>query len=57
MRDSIFTEKERVALESFLVNVKVDQPSVSRILKKIGTNKLLFEDVYLYLKVRKVMGK
>lgn len=57
MRDSIFTEKERVALESFLVNVKVHQPSVSRILKKIGTNKLLFEDVYLYLKVRKVMGK
>ncbi|MCW3980005.1 MAG: hypothetical protein NWF11_00835 [Candidatus Bathyarchaeota archaeon] len=40
-----------------MVNVKVDQSSVSRILKKIDTNKILFEDVYLYLKVRKVMGK
>ncbi|MCW4052816.1 MAG: hypothetical protein NWE78_06385 [Candidatus Bathyarchaeota archaeon] len=57
MRDFIFTEREREVLESFLVNVKIDQPIVTRILKKIESNKTLFEDVYLYLRVRKLMGK
>jgi hypothetical protein len=57
MRDSIFTEQEREALESFLVHTRADQPAISRILKKMDANKILFEDVYLYLKVKKMMGK
>ena len=56
MRKFIFTKQEREALESFLTATKSDKREVSRLLDKIKGNSVLFEDVYLYLQVRKSLG-
>ena len=56
MRKFIFTKQEREALESFLTATSSDRREVSRLLDKIKGNSVLFEDVYLYLQVRKSLG-
>ena len=56
MRKFIFTKQEREALEAFLTATKSDKREVSRLLDKIKGNSVLFEDVYLYLQVRKSLG-
>ena len=56
MRKFIFTKQERAVLESFLTATKSDDREVSRLLDKIKGNSVLFEDVYLYLQVRKSLG-
>ncbi|MCK4498253.1 hypothetical protein KAU25_03550 [Candidatus Bathyarchaeota archaeon] len=56
MRKFIFTKQERAVLESFLTATNSDKREVSRLLDKIKGNSVLFEDVYLYLQVRKSLG-
>lgn len=56
MRKHIFSEHERELLENFLTNTGNDNdPATSKALQKIKQYKALFEDVYLYLKIRKTM--
>jgi len=55
MRTCIFTDSERQLLESLLTSAKTDNAAVSKILRKIRKNKALFDDVYLYLRVRKTL--
>ncbi|UCD96428.1 MAG: hypothetical protein JSV35_08070 [Candidatus Bathyarchaeota archaeon] len=56
MRAFIFTKQEREALEAFLTTRKPSTQDVSHLLDKIKGNSVLFEDVYLYLQVRKSLG-
>ncbi len=53
MITEIFTDKERQLLESYLINAKVDRPALDRLLKKLKEEKKLFDDVFLYLQIRK----
>ena len=55
MRTYIFTERERRILEAHLAGGEVDSIEVSKIMHRIRKFKTLFEDVYLYLRVRKTM--
>ena len=55
MRTYIFTDSERQLLEGLLTSIKTDNAAVSKILRKIRKSKALFDDVYLYLRVRKTM--
>jgi hypothetical protein len=55
MRTYIFTSRERKILESYLINASVDKVAVSKIMHRIKKYKTLFDDVYLYLSVRKTM--
>jgi len=57
MRTSIFSNHERRILEDYLANIEVDKVEISKILSRIRTYTHLFEDIYLYLKVRKTMTK
>lgn len=56
MRTYIFTARERRILEAFLTHTKVDRVEVSKIMHRIRKHDTLFDDVYLYLKVRKTMN-
>ena len=56
MRKFIFSESERKTLEAFLTKVKVDEHESSKITEQIKNCKTLFEDVFLYLRVRKEMS-
>lgn len=53
MITEIFSDKERQLLESYLINAKVDRPALDRLLKKLKEEKKLFDDVFLYLQIRK----
>jgi hypothetical protein len=55
MRTYIFTERERRILEAYLTEAKVDKIEVSKIMHRFRKYTTLFEDVYLYLRVRKTM--
>ena len=55
MRSYIFTGRERRILEAHLINADVDRIAVSKIMHRIRKYKTLFDDVYLYLKVRKTI--
>ncbi len=56
MRTYIFTDRERRILEAYLTNADFDKIGISRIKNKIRKNRALFEDVYLYLQVRKAIN-
>jgi hypothetical protein len=55
MRSYIFTNTERRLLEDYLANVDVNKVEVSKIVDRIRKHTLLFEDIYLYLRIRKTM--
>ena len=56
MRSNIFTNRERRLLEKYLANVDVNEEKVSKVLDSIRKHSILFEDVYLYLRVKKNMS-
>ena len=55
MNSKIFTDEERQLLESHLISAKVDQDAVTKLIDKIKTQKSLFDDVFLYLQVKKTL--
>jgi len=55
MRTYIFTARERRILEAHLAGTKVSGTEVSKIMYRFRKYKTLFDDVYLYLQVRKTM--
>lgn len=55
MRTYIFTDRERRILEAYLINADVDKIAISKIMHRIRKYRTLFDDVYLYLRVRKTM--
>jgi hypothetical protein len=56
MKLHIFTKNERRILEDYLTNAEVNKVEVSKILDRIRKRSILFEDIYLYLRVRKTMS-
>jgi hypothetical protein len=56
MITKIFTDEERQILESHLISAKVDQKELEKILNQIKTHKGLFDDVFLYLQVKKTLS-
>jgi len=55
MITKIFTDDERQILESHLINTKVNKNEVANLLDQIKTQKSLFDDVFLYLQVKKTL--
>jgi len=55
MRNYLFTDRERNILEAYLLKTDVDKAALSKVLHRIKKGKLLFEDVFLYLQVRKTI--
>jgi hypothetical protein len=55
MISRIFTDEERRILEAYLTNAEVDKAALSNLFDLIKKRKSLFEDVFLYLKVRKAI--
>jgi hypothetical protein len=55
MLNRIFTDEECQILEAYLTNSKVDRAVLSELLDKIKKSKKLFEDIFLYLQVRKTI--
>jgi hypothetical protein len=55
MRNYIFTDRERRILEAYLLKADADKSALSKILNRIKKEKLLFEDVFQYLQVRKTV--
>lgn len=55
MITKIFTDEERQILESHLIGTKVDQKELEKILNQIKVHKSLFDDVFLYLQVKKTL--
>jgi len=55
MRTYIFTDRERRILEAFLTGKKVDKIKLSKIMYRVRKYKTLFDDTYLYLRVRKTI--
>jgi hypothetical protein len=53
MRTFIFTNPERVVLEKYLTGQPVDIKEVTKIMRRLEQHTQLFEDVYLYLRIRK----
>jgi hypothetical protein len=49
----IFTDEERQILEAHLINSKVDKAALAKLVNEIQTEKSLFDDVFLYLQVKK----
>jgi hypothetical protein len=56
MINKIFTDEERQILESHLINTKVDKKKIDKLLNEIKTQKSLFDDVFLYLQVKKTLS-
>ncbi len=56
MINRIFTDEERQILEAHLINAKVDKAVLSKIIDQIMTQKSLFDDVFLYLQVKKTLS-
>jgi hypothetical protein len=52
----IFTEEEHQLLESYIINSKVDKEAVDKILEQIKTEKALFDDIFLYLQIKRMLG-
>ena len=55
MKNRFFTDDERQILESHLINAKVDKAALDKILNAIKTEKGLFDDIFLYLQVKKTL--
>jgi hypothetical protein len=55
MVSRIFTEEERQLLEAHLINSKVDKEKIEAVLDQIKNQKGLFDDVFLYLQVKKTL--
>jgi len=55
MKNKIFTADERQILESHLINTKVDKAALDILLNTIKTDKGLFDDIFLYLQVKKTL--
>jgi hypothetical protein len=55
MINRIFTDEERRILEAYLTNTEVDKTALSNLFNQIKKRKSLFEDIFLYLQVRKTM--
>ena len=55
MRNYIFTDRERRMLEAYLTKADVDKIALSKLLNRIKKGKILFEDIFLYLQVRKTV--
>ena len=55
MISRIFTDEERRILEAYLTNAEVDKAALSNLFDLIKKRKSLFEDVFLYLQVRKTI--
>jgi hypothetical protein len=53
MRTYIFTNRERKVLEAYLTKSKGNGKELANILQKIKKSNTLFDDVYLYLQVKK----
>ncbi len=53
MISRIFTDEERRILEAYLTNAEVDKTVLSNLFDLIKKRKRLFEDVFLYLQIRK----
>ena len=53
MINKIFTDEERQLLEAHLLNTKVDKIALAQIINQIKTQKSLFDDIFLYLQVKK----
>jgi len=53
MKNRIFTDDERQILESNLINAKVDKNALDKLIKTIMSDKGLFDDIFLYLQVKK----
>ena len=56
MKLYIFTKNERRILEDYLTNAEVKKVEASKILDRIRKRSILFEDIFLYLRVRKTMS-
>lgn len=56
MITKIFTDEEHQILESHLINAKVDKAKLAKLLNQIKTQKSLFDDVFLYLQVKKTLN-
>ncbi|WGM89066.1 MAG: hypothetical protein NUK63_09150 [Candidatus Bathyarchaeum tardum] len=56
MVSRIFTEEERQLLEAHLINSKVDKEKIDNVLEQIKNEKGLFDDVFLYLQVKKTLS-
>jgi len=56
MKKHIFSERERQLLKNFLTNAGNNKdPAMLEVLQMIKKYEALFEDIYLYLQVRKTM--
>ena len=55
MISRIFTDEERRILEAYLTNAEVDKTALSNLFDLIKKQKSLFEDVFLYLQIRKTI--
>lgn len=53
MRTFIFSNPEREILEKYLTGRQVDSSEVAKIMHRLEQHSRLFEDVYLYLQIRK----
>ena len=56
MISRIFTDDERQILEAHLINAKVDKAVLAKLINEIQTEKSLFDDVFLYLQVKKSLS-
>ncbi|MFA5364352.1 MAG: hypothetical protein WC325_04125 [Candidatus Bathyarchaeia archaeon] len=52
----LFTDEERQLLESYIINSKVDKEAVEKIIEQIKTEKALFDDIFLYLQLKRMLG-
>ncbi len=55
MINEIFTDEERRMLEAYLTNAKVNKVALEKLLDLIKNQKGLFEDIFLFLQVRKTI--
>ena len=56
MIDRIFSAEEHQILESYMINIEVNKDKLAKILNEIKTKKSLFDDVFLYLQVKKTIS-
>jgi len=55
MISKIFTDEERRILEAYLTNAELDKAALADLFDQIKKRKSLFEDIFLYLQVRKTI--
>jgi energy-converting hydrogenase A subunit M len=53
MLTKIFTDEEHQILESHLISAKVDENELAKVINEIKTQKSMFDDVFIYLQVKK----